>query len=161
MPDQAIVVLILAAIALVMTLVIMNANTVIRIRRPRPDQERAYLSEPLPGEPRRRRVVRTVRRVRPRRAASRSVVQSSANEYFANPDPRYTGPPPVDPWYARGWRTRMRPQAGVSVPLPVEEVVEEAPVDGDDGTGTEGPTGVPEPRVEQHTEVVEEHDRLI
>jgi hypothetical protein len=162
MLDSAIVVLILAAIALVLTFVILNANTVIRVRRPRPDQERAYLSEPLPAEPRRSRVVRTVRRtVRPRRATSRSVVQSSADEYYADPDPRYTGPPPVDPWYARSWRGRMRRRAGLSAPLPVDEVVEEAPVDADDGTGTETPTAVPEPRVENHTEVVEEHDRLI
>jgi hypothetical protein len=99
--------------------------------------------------------------VRPRRATSRSVVQSSADEYYADPDPRYTGPPPVDPWYARSWRGRMRRRAGLSAPLPVDEVVEEAPVDADDGTGTETPTAVPEPRVENHTEAVEEHDRLI
>jgi hypothetical protein len=55
----------------------------------------------------------------------------------------------------------MRRRAGLSAPLPVDEVVEEAPVDADDGTGTETPTAVPEPRVENHTEVVEEHDRLI
>ena len=162
MLDRAIVVLILAAIALVLTFVIVNANTVLRIRRPRPDQERAYLSEPLPAESQRSRVVRTVRRtVRPRRATSRSVVQSSADEYYADPDPRYTGPPPVDPWYARSWRGRMRRRAGMSVPLPVDEVAEVAPVDADDGTGTETPTAVPEPGGEPHTEVVEEHDRLI
>jgi hypothetical protein len=49
----------------------------------------------------------------------------------------------------------------MSAPLPVDEVAEVAPVDADDGTGTETPTAVPEPRVEPHTEVVEEHDRLI
>jgi hypothetical protein len=162
MLDRAIVVLIIAAIALVLTFVIVNANTVLRIRRPRPDQERAYLSEPLPADSQRSRVVRTVRRtVRPRRATSRSVVQSSADEYYADPDPRYTGPPPVDPWYARSWRGRMRRRAGMSAPLPVDEVAEVAPVDADDGTGTETPTAVPEPGVEHHTEVVEEHDRLI
>jgi cell division septation protein DedD len=162
MPDRAIVVLIIAAVALVLLFVIINANTVIRIRRPRYDQEGAYLSEPLPADARRSRVVRTVRRtVRPRRAGSRSVVQSSADEYYAEPDPRYTGPPPIDPWYARGWRGRIRRRAGLSAPLPVEEVVEEAPVDADDGTGTETQTAVPEPRVEHHTEVVDEHDRLI
>jgi hypothetical protein len=45
--------------------------------------------------------------------------------------------------------------------MPVEEVVEEAPVDADDGTGTETPTALPEPRLEHDTEVVDEHDRLI
>jgi hypothetical protein len=49
----------------------------------------------------------------------------------------------------------------MSAPLPVDEVAEVAPVDADDGTGTETPTAVPEPGVEPHTEVVEEHDRLI
>src|SRR5262245_59530339 len=162
MPDRAIVVLILSAVALVLIFVIMKANTVIRIRRPRLDQESTYLSEPLLAESRRSRVVRTVRRtVRPRRAGSRSVVQSSADEYYAEPDPRYTGPPPVEPWYTRGWRGRIRRRAGLSAPMPVEEVIEEAPVDADDGTGTETPTAVPAPRVEQYTEVGDEHDRLI
>jgi len=161
MPDKAIVVLILAAVALVLIFVIMNANTVVRIRRPDVEQEDAYLSEPLRAESRRTRVVRTVRRtVRPRRAGSRSVVQSSADEYYAEPDPRYTGPPPIEPWYARGWRARIRRRAGLST-MPPEEVVEEAPVDADDGTGTETPTAVPEPRVEPYTEVIDEHDRLI
>jgi cell division septation protein DedD len=161
MLDKAIVVLILAAVALVLIFVIMNANTVVRIRRPDVEQEDAYLSEPLRAESRRTRVVRTVRRtVRPRRAGSRSVVQSSADEYYAEPDPRYTGPPPIEPWYARGWRARIRRRAGLST-MPPEEVVEEAPVDADDGTGTETPTAVPEPRVEPYTEVVDEHDRLI
>jgi hypothetical protein len=46
--------------------------------------------------------------------------------------------------------------------LPVDEVIEEAPVDADDGTGTtEAPAAVPEPRVESETDVVDEHDRLI
>ena len=162
MLDRAIVVLIIAAVALVLLFVIMNANTVIRIRRPRVDQEDAYVSEPLLAESRRTRVVRTVRRtVRPARAGSRSVVQSSADGYYANPDPRYTGPPPVEPWYGRGWRGRIRRRAGVSAPMPVEEVVEEAPADADDGTGTETSTALPEPRVEPYTEVVDEHDRLI
>jgi hypothetical protein len=162
MLDRAIVLLIIAAIALVLIFVIINANTVIRIRRPRADQEPASLSEPLPVESGRSRVVRTVRRtVRPRRTGSRSVVQSSADDYYADPDPRYTGPPPIDPWFARSWRRRIRRRAGLPDPAPVDEVIEEAPVDADDGTGTETPIAVPEPRVEQHTEVVDEHDRLI
>ena len=163
MLDRAIALIVIAAIALVLIFIIMSANTVVRIRRPRSDQDRAYLSEPLPAESRRARVVRTVRRTvpRPRRAPSRSVVQSSgADDYYAEPDPRYTGPPPVDPWYGRGWRGRMRRRAGIPAPEPVDEVVEEAPVDADDGTGTETPIAE-EPRVEPPTEVAEEHDRLI
>lgn len=158
MLDRAIALLIIAAIAIVLTLVIINANTVNRVRRPLPKEEQADLAEPLPAETRRTRVVRTVRRGvrRPRRAASRSVVQSSTEDYYAQPDPRYTGPPPVVPWYARGWRGRMRRRASV----PVDEVVEEAPVDADDGTGTETPTAT-EPLPEPHPEIAEEHDRLI
>lgn len=157
MPDRAIVILVLAAVALVMTLVIMNANTVIRIRRPRPDQERAYLSEPVPPERGGGRIVRTVRRRRraPGRGTIPANVEHSPYERYADPDPRYTGPPPVDPWYSRTWRMRRR--ARMPEPAPVEA----APTDGDDGTGTEAPSGVTEPPGQQETEVLEERNRLI
>lgn len=156
MPDRAIVVLILAAVALVMTLAIMNANSVIRIGRPRPDQESAYGSEPVSSERRGRvvRVVRTRRRIPGRR-------RPADEEIHADHDPRFIGPPPVDPWYARGWRARLRRRITSSATVPVVEHLEPAPVDGDDGTGN--PSAEPEEDrlAVDDIERQDEHDRLI
>jgi hypothetical protein len=51
----------------------------------------------------------------------------------------------------------MRRRARRPEPAPIEE----APTDGDDGTGTEPPSGVAEPLGQQDVEIQEEHDRLI